>query len=319
MPNPKRHVVAVLVPEGAVASDFSTPLDLLGKAKTPTGQDCYELKVCGVTKSVRTEYFSIDVPHSIRVLRTADTIIVAGTENPPSESPATLTRALQRANSRGTRIASICTGAFLLAEAGILDGKNATTHWLAAKELAARYPMINVDPNVLFVDNGQVLTSAGAMAAVDLCLHLIQRDFGAAVAAQSARKSVMPLARSGGQAQFIQQEPQLRDYGSLKSLLVWVENNLSDRLEVPVLAERSALSVRTLHRKFVEQTGMTPNAWILQARVRAAQQLLETSRLSIEQISRQTGFGSYPNFRARFKTLVGTNPSSYRRAFNRDN
>lgn len=314
MPDNIQYTVAVLAPNGVVASDLSAPLDVLGRA-TVQGKPCYSLRVCAESTPVESEHFTINAPFTLRSMGSATTIIVAGVHDPETASTPAIKRALLRAYHRGARIASICTGAFLLAEAGILDGKGATTHWLATGRLAELYPDIDVDPNVLFVDNGQVLTSAGAVAGIDLCLHLIALDFGPAIAAQSAKKSVVPLARAGGQAQFIDQQIAARDYGSLEPLLVWIEKNLSQSLEVEALADRAALSARTLHRRFVAQTGLPPNAWVVRCRVRAAQQLLETITMSLEQVADATGFGSRQNFRARFSEVVGLSPSGYRSAF----
>ena len=314
MPNQIPRKVAVLLPDQVVASDFSVPIDVLAHA-TVDGAPCYKIQVCADSEFIQSSHFAVKVPHSLRVLRSADTVIVAGMQTTKAGSSPTIRRALQQAYDRGTRIASICTGAFILADAGLLDGKRATTHWLASSALASRYPEVSVDPNVLFVDNGQVLTSAGAMAGADLCLHLICKDFGPVVAAQSAKRTVVPLARPGGQAQFIEQQVSAKDYGSLDELLIWIENNLCENLEVQALAKRAAMSVRTLNRRFLAQTGLPPNTWIIRCRIRSAQQLLESSHLSLAQIADETGFGSIANFRARFKEIVGTNPSDYRQAF----
>jgi transcriptional regulator GlxA family with amidase domain len=182
---------------------------------------------------------------------------------------------------------------------------------MAAAELARRYPEIDVDPNVLYVDSGKILTSAGATAGLDLCLHMIRMDYGASVAARAARMAVMPLERAGGQAQFIRHEPPVAR-GALAPLLAWIENNLDEGLNVVQIASAAAMSLRTLHRKFAEQTGTTPAAWVLRARIRRAQELLVDSSLPIEEISARVGFGSASTFRERFRSAVGTSPSSYR-------
>lgn len=298
-----------------IASDFATPLEVFSRACLPNGSPCYEVKLCGVTKTVHSNGFSITVPSTLSGFRRADTIIVPGSHNPFGATPPELKKALVRAHEGGARIASICTGAFALADTGLLRGYRATTHWAVADALAEQYPEIDVDPNVLYVDNGQVLTSAGAVAGLDLCLHMIRKDFGAAVAAQSARASVMPLERDGGQAQFIRHQPVVSDRASLKTLLVWIENNLSNPLMAEALAEHSAMSVRTLHRRFLEQTGTTPSNWVLRARIRSAQHMLESSHLTVDQVSRECGFGSISNFRTRFSAVVGVSPIAYRKAF----
>ncbi len=211
---------------------------------------------------------------------------------PPS---ARVLAALREAAAAGTRIVSICVGAFVLAEAGLLDGLRATTHWVAAELLARTYPLVEVQPDVLYVDNGQILTSAGAAAGLDLCLHLIRRDYGSAVAADAARLSVMPLEREGGQAQFIvHRHPPVPQGSTLEPLLRWIEDNLSHEITLGALAARSGMSERTFSRRFREQTGSTPLQWLLRARVRRAQYLLENSDHTVERIAQQAGFGSPP-------------------------
>jgi transcriptional regulator GlxA family with amidase domain len=206
-------------------------------------------------------------------------------------------------------------GAFTLAATGLLDGLRATTHWRAAAALARRYPRVAVDPDVLFVDNGQFLTSAGAAAGLDLCLHLIRRDYGAAVAADAARTAVMPLERAGGQAQFIAHPPPIPDGATLEPLLRWLDQNAHRELTLGQIAAQARLSVRTLNRRFREQTGTTPLQWLHRARLRRAQCLLETTSLPVERIAGQVGFGSPTAFRDHFRRLVGTSPHAYRRAF----
>jgi len=193
----------------------------------------------------------------------------------------------------------------------------ATTHWQAATELQRRLPAIDVDPDVLYVDNGMILTSAGAAAGFDLCLHLVRRDLGAEAAAAVARACVMPLERSGGQAQFIIHEPPANDGTSIGRLMIWIEQNLCDDLSLPALARKAAMSVRTLSRNFRAQAGMTPAEWIARARVRSAQHLLETTRLDVEQVAADCGFGSASVLRQHFAAVVGASPLAYRRAFSR--
>ena len=215
------------------------------------------------------------------------------------------------------RVASICTGAFVLAATGALDGLRATTHWRGAAELARRYPAIDVDADVLYVDNGNVLTSAGAAAGLDLCLHLVRRDLGAEAAAEVARDAVMPLERAGGQAQFIVHEPPAGDHTSIGQLLTWIDQNLQKDLSLPVIARRAAMSTRTLSRHFRAQVGTTPADWIARTRIRRAQRLLETTRLAVERVAAESGFGSAAVMRQHFGEIVGTTPLAYRLAFSR--
>jgi transcriptional regulator GlxA family with amidase domain len=198
----------------------------------------------------------------------------------------------------------------------MLNGLKATTHWLAAAELARRYPDIDVNPHVLYVDNGRILTSAGAAAGLDLCLHLVRRDLGAEIAAHTARMAVMPLERAGGQAQFIVHEPpSIHDNTAIGPLLLWIDQNLKKELSLPRIARQASMSTRTLSRRFLERVGATPAQWISRARIRRAQQLLETTGLSIEEVAAESGFRSASVLRQHFGEIVGTTPLAYRRNF----
>ncbi|GAB3518805.1 AraC family transcriptional regulator [Photobacterium alginatilyticum] len=301
--------------DGVIPTDAFVPCDTFSRVQLSSGESPYQVTLCSNATHINSPFCSINIPDSLDLLNKVDTIILPGTNDTAAPIPASLIQALQQAAEAGTRIASICTGAFVLAATGLLNGKKATTHWNQAMQLQQAYPKINVDPNVLFVDNGQILTSAGALAGIDLCLHMIRNDFGAQVAADAARISVMPLERAGGQKQFIK-HPQSTDNGSsLQPLLSWVENNLSDELNISQLAKQAAMSPRTLNRRFVEQLGIPPSAWILNCRARYAQQLLETTSYTMEQVATKTGFGSTANLRKQFRRVVGTSPSAYRKSF----
>lgn len=228
------HVVAVLALDGVVGFDLGTPLEVFGRTRLPDGRPAYDVRVCAADDSVDAGLFTLRAPWGLPALSAAHTVIVPGVADPATAVPARVLRALQEAAARGARVASICAGAFTLAAAGLLDGRRATTHWAAAQALARRYPAVHVDPDVLYVDEGNVLTSAGAAAGLDLCLHLVRRDHGAAVAAQTARVSVMPLERSGGQAQFITHEPPGTDDASLAPLLAWMAEHHADALTFPI-------------------------------------------------------------------------------------
>jgi transcriptional regulator GlxA family with amidase domain len=281
----------------------------------PDGQHPYRIRVASSRSSVQTEHFALRVPWRLDILEEADTVVVPGLDDPFKPTPASVLRSLRDAYSRGARIASICVGAFLLAEAGLLDGVRATTHWAATGELARRYPTIQVDPNVLFVDSGSVLTSAGAAAGLDLCLHLVRRDFGSNVAADTARGTVMSLERSGGQAQFINRLPATPESGGLAPLLSWIEEHCHEDLALTDIAANASLSVRTLNRRFQDLLGVSPMRWLRIVRIRRAQQLLETTTKPVEMIATLVGFGSSSTFRTHFVDVVGTNPASYRRNF----
>lgn len=263
---------------------------------------------------MRTGAFDLHAPFGLDHLAAADTVIIPGIEDPTRPVRPAVQAAIRTAWRNGARIASICSGAFVLAETGLLDGHRATTHWIGAAELARRYPKIAVDPEVLFVDEGRLITSAGASAGLDMCLHLVRRDYGQAAAAHAARLAVSPLNRDGGQAQFIRYEaPQARD--SLAPVLEWMSAHLNAEMDVDTLARRAHMTSRTFARRFREQTGTTPLQWLLAARIRRAQELLETTCRPIDDIVYCCGFDSAVTFRTRFRKLVGLNPSAYRAGF----
>ena len=308
------HVVAIACPDPVVAGDLATPCEVFGRAVSRGGHPLYEVRVCGASRRVRTAWFSLDVPFALTELEHAHTVVVPGIPDLRGPIDPRLVDAIRAAHRRGARVVSICTGAFVVAAAGLLDGLHATTHWAAARALADAHPEVSVVPEVLYADEGQVLTSAGAAAGLDLCLHLVRKDFGASVAAHTARMAVMPLERPGGQAQFVVHPTPTAD-DTLQPLLVWVDAHLTEDLSVVALARRAAMSPRTLARRFREQLDETPAQWVVRARVRRAQQLLETTNLSIEEIGAEVGFGSSVTLRERFRHVVGTSPTAYRRAF----
>ncbi|MER0484048.1 helix-turn-helix domain-containing protein [Streptomyces sp. Edi2] len=310
------HTVAVLALDKVIPFDLSTPIEAFTRTRLPDGRPGYQVRVCAERPEVDAGAFTLRAPWGLEGLAGADTVIVPGTADPAAPLPPAVHDALNEAAAHGTRIASICSGTFPLAASGLLDGMRATTHWAAAGMLAAAYPDIEVDPDVLYVDNGQILTSAGAAAGLDLCLHLIRRDYGSAVAADAARLSVMPLEREGGQAQFIVQPYPAAPRGSaLEPLLTWLQDNLARDLTLADIAARADTSTRTLIRRFREQTGTTPLQWLHRARVRQAQHLLETTAHPVERIGAQVGFGSPTAFRDRFKRTTGVSPQTYRRTF----
>ena len=308
-------MVAVVAFDGVVLGDLSTPCEIFGLARDDGGHPLYEVRICSLAPEVTSEHLTLVAPWRLSAIGRADAVIVPGIDDLDREVPEAVLRAIRRAVDRGACVASICSGAFLLAATGALDGLRATTHWRAAAELARRHPKIDVDANVLYVDNGNVLTSAGAAAGFDLCLHMVRRDLGAEVAAAVARASVMPLERAGGQAQFIAHDPPASDGTSMGSLLEWLEQNLRKDLPLSMIARRAAMSTRTLSRRFREHVGTTPALWVTRARVRRAQRLLETTELAVEQIAAEAGFGSSAVLREHFGQVVGTSPQAYRRSF----
>ncbi len=310
----QKHRVAVLAYDGVVLGDLATPLEIFGRVRDADGQSCYEVRVCALRKEVESEHVRLSVPWTLSAVASADTVIVPGIDDLGRELPHAVLRALTGALARGARIASICTGAFVLACVGLLEGLRATTHWKAAGELARRFPGIEVNADAIYVDNGMVLTSAGAAAGMDLCLYLVRRDYGAAVAAQVARAAVMPLERSGGQSQFIEYSAPEVD-GSMEPLLRWMERNLKQVLSLAAVAKKARMSTRTLSRRFAEQVGLSPAQWVSKARVRRAQLLLETTQLSIEEVAAESGFQSASVLREHFKGVVGVSPVAWRQSF----
>ncbi len=307
--------MVVVAFDHVVVGDLSTPCEIFGRARDAAGRPAYEVRVASVARRVRSHHVDLHVPHRLAALAEAQTIIVPGIDPLDAPLPAAVVRALRRAAERGARIASICSGAFVLAATGLLDGQRATTHWAAAGELARRHPRITVDPAVLYVDNGRILTSAGAAAGLDLCLHLVRRDLGAELAAGVARAAVMPLERAGGQAQFIEHAAPTEEDASLGPLLAWLDAHLDEDLSLARVAQQAHASERTLSRRFLEQVGCSPGAWIRRARVRRAQRLLETTELSVERVADEVGFGAAALLREHFHKVVGTSPAAYRHAF----
>ncbi|WP_344103003.1 helix-turn-helix domain-containing protein [Nocardiopsis rhodophaea] len=262
--------------------------------------------------------YAMLVAEGLEALEQADTVVVPGWL-PVDEAPSSaVVRALRRAHECGTRVVSICTGAFALAYAGLLDGRRATTHWARAQELAARFPAVRVDADVLYVDHGDVATSAGAGAGIDLCLHLVRTDQGAEYAAHVARSMVMPPHREGGQLQYSAPPHPAHIDGSLAPLLEWVTRRLGDPLTVEDLAAHAGVSARTLARRFADQLGVGPGQWLLAQRIAAARELLESSDLPLDAVARRVGLSSATNLRRRFLRALGTTPGAYRRAFRSD-
>ncbi|MFF2571347.1 GlxA family transcriptional regulator [Streptomyces sp. NPDC058084] len=310
------HTVAVLALDRVIPFDLATPVEAFTRARLPDGRAGYQVRVCAARPEIDAGTFALRAHWGLEALREADTVVVPGTADPTAPLPEEVRDALCAAAADGTRIASICAGTFPLAATGLLDGLRVTTHWIAADLLAETFPRLTVDPDVLYVDNGQFLTSAGAAAGLDLCLHMIRADYGSAVAADAARMAVVPLEREGGQAQFIVHDrPPVPRGSDLEPLLAWLQDNLGRAFTLDDIAERAGTSTRTLIRRFREQTGTTPLQWLHRARVRQAQHLLETTRHSVERIGAQVGFGSPTAFRDRFKRTTGVSPHSYRRSF----
>lgn len=310
------HRVVALCCDGLVAFDLTAPAQAFQLAAKRSGAPLYELSTCSPDGgAVRTTSgFSVTPNADLRALRRAQTIVVPGYANVLAPPPHEALAALGGAAERGARLISVCTGAFGLAHAGILDGRRATTHWAWAEELARRFPAIEVDPEALFVDAGEVLTSAGLSAGIDLALHVIRRDFGADVGERVARHMVAPPHREGGQAQFF--KPRLPpSSGSLEPTRRWASERLSEPLDVATMSRHAGVSPRTFARRFRAETGTTPLQWLLAQRVLEARRLLEATDLPVEEVAWRTGFGTAASLRDHFRRATATTPSAYRRSF----
>jgi AraC family transcriptional regulator, transcriptional activator FtrA len=310
------HTVAVAVVSGTAPFELATAVEVFGTDRSYLSPDWYSFKLCAVEPgAVRVNGgLLLDTPYTVDDLVCADTVIVpAAGERPEEHGP--LLEALRAAYANGARIASICTGAFILAEAGLLDGRRATTHWAHAAEFAARYPAVDVDPNVLYVEDGRLFTSAGTAAGIDLCLHLVRQDLGTDIANAVARRMVVPPHRDGGQAQYVDAPLPKCDQETIGPLLDWALARLDEPLTLPDLAKQANVSVRTLVRRFAAATRTTPLQWVLAQRVRRAQHLLESSDEPVERIASLAGFGTAANLRQHFARAVGVPPMHYRRTF----
>lgn len=311
--------VALVVLEGAVLYDVGTATQIFGpRAPRPErpGQQ-YGFVVCGARRGriTTTSGIQVSVDAGLEALLTADLIIVPGTMPAAVVDQHRLFAALRTAHARGARVMSICTGAFVLAHAGLLDGRRATTHWGYCADLAARFPQIDVDPGVLYVDDGDILTSAGLSAGMDLCLHVLRREHGADVANAVARWNVVAPHRDGGQAQFIQAPVPPTAEGGLASTRAWAQARLEEPLDVEALARHAHMSERTFTRRFRAESGLAPKQWLLAQRVQRARELLERTDLPIELVATEAGFGTAANLRLHFHRATATRPSAYRATF----
>jgi transcriptional regulator GlxA family with amidase domain len=314
--------VAIVVYDGVGVFELGVACDVFGNTDlTDLGVPWYRLSICGAGGTTVTADggLRIEPPYGLERIRRVDTLIVPPTDR-IDELPAEVFDALRRAHARGCRIISLCTGAFILAEAGLLKGRRATTHWTECDDLARRYPDVSVDPGVLYVDEGDILTSAGSAASIDLCLYVVRCDYGSDVATRLARELVVPPQRDGGQAQYIDTPlPALDDSSLFADTITWAQEHLNEPLTVADLAARSAMSPRTFARQFLAATGTTPHQWLQRQRVHLAQRLLETSDFSIESVAAGTGFCTAGNLRKHFSRILHTSPQAYRRTFQHRN
>ncbi|HEX2192290.1 MAG TPA: helix-turn-helix domain-containing protein [Acidimicrobiales bacterium] len=312
------HTVATVLAPKVAMFELSVACEVFGLDRSELVDPWYRHLVCaGGPPPLRSpEGIEVHAPHGLDAVTGADTVVVPGwpyATHPPGDE---LLDALRAAHERGARMLSVCTGAFVLAEAGLLDGKVATTHWMHAAELARRYPRVKVDPKVLYVDAGDVLTSAGTSAGIDLCLHVVRQDHGAEVANAVARRMVVPPHRDGGQAQFVDL-PVAAAAGDdpLAAVLEWAMENLDLPLSVNELARRATMSPRTFARRFRAATGTTPHRWILRQRLLLARRLLETTEEPVGRVAARCGFATAAGLRLHFSREMGASPLAYRHAF----
>ena len=312
------ETVAVVAFDGISPFHLSVPCLVFGEDQTNTGQARFRLRVCAPEPGpLRTNAgFSIHTPHGLEVLRRAQIVVVPSWHHNGLPVPPALLQALRQAHRRGATLVGLCLGAFVLAEAGLLDQRPATTHWHLAPVFAQRYPSVRLQADVLYVDDGDILTSAGTAAGIDCCLHLLRVRYGAEAANQAARRMVVAPHREGGQAQYIQQPvPMTAESDRLQPLLVWLGKHLHTTHALDDLARRALMSRRTFTRRFRQATGTTVGQWLLHQRLALAQRLLETSHQSIESVALSAGFGSAVSLRQHFATAFNIAPSTYRRQF----
>ncbi len=312
------HTVATVVGRRVSMFELAVPCEVFGIDRSELADPWYRHLICAAAPPPLTtpEGMVVTPAHGLDDVAAADTVLVPAWPyftDPPSDE---LLDALRAAYSRGARLLSVCTGAYVLAATGLLDGRRATTHWMHAERFAREFPAVEVDPRVLYVDAGRILTSAGTAAGIDLCLHVVRLDHGAEVANAVARRMVVPPHRDGGQAQFVDQPmPEAGDDRPLSEVLGWMLEHLEEPLSVTRLARRAGTSPRTFARRFRAATGTTPHQWLLAQRVLLAQRLLETTDEPVERVAQRCGFASAAGLRAHFSRSVAASPLSYRHTF----
>jgi transcriptional regulator GlxA family with amidase domain len=311
------RTVAAVVSDGLAPFEFGVVCEVFGLDRTDGGVPRFDFRVCGPVagEPVRTSVGAGLVPdHGLDDADDADLLVVPAIRI-GTHYPEAVLDTVRRASARGATLLSVCSGVFVLAAAGVIEGRRVTTHWMHAAELQRRHPSLDIDPDVLFVDDGDVITSAGTAAGIDACLHLVRRELGSRVANVIARRMVVPPQRDGGQRQFVQKPVPAAEEDSFAELLDWMTEHLDEPLTVRDLARRAHTSERTFARTFVAQTGTTPLAWLTAQRVAHAQTLLEETRLDLEEVARRCGFGSAALLRHHFRRAVGVTPTEFRTTF----
>jgi AraC family transcriptional activator FtrA len=311
----KKHLVVGLAYDRLCTFEFGCTVELFALERPELGVEWYEFAVCAIEPGpIRAAGgIVVQADYAPELIARADTIVIPGWRDPDEEPPAALLEQIRAAHRRGARLCSICSGVFVLAAAGVLDGQRATTHWRYTDKLARRYPAIDVRADDLYVDIGQVITSAGSAAGLDMLLHLVRRDYGAHVGNLVAQRLVVPPHREGGQAQFLPRPMAHDEKGRLTRLMDWVRANPAMPHTVATMAERAAMSPRTLQRQFNDATGLGPIEWLV--RVAIVKDLLETADIPLAQVAERAGFGSEESLRHHFRRLAATTPGAYRRQF----
>jgi AraC family transcriptional activator FtrA len=317
MPLEVNRRVAVLVYDGLCLFEFGLVVEVFALPRPELDVDWYRFRVCSLDRGPLRVTGGVTLQESagLGALRNAGTIVIPGWRNADEHPPEPLLHAVRTAHARGARLVTICSGVFVLAAAGLLDGRRATTHWRYVERLRARFPRIRVEPDVLYVDEGDILTSAGSAAGLDLCLHIVRKDYGARIANQVARRLVVPPQRDGGQAQYVPAPVRADASGGLARVLEWAQSQLNQPLSVETLARRATMSTRTFARRFRDETGATPHQWLTHQRLLAAQQHLETSAASIDEIAQAVGLQTAATLRLHFRRALRTTPTAYRQKF----
>ena len=313
----KKHLVVALAYDQLCTFEFGCTVELFALERPELGVDWYEFAVCAAEEGPIRAAGGITVaaPFTLDLLDRADTIVIPGWRDADELPPPALVEKIRAAYERGARLCTICSGVFILAEAGILSGKRATTHWRYAERLAQRYPDVRVEADALYVDEGQLITSAGSAAGLDMLLHLVRRDFGAKVGNLVAQRLVIAPHREGGQAQFVPRPMAHDEAGRLSKLMDWLRANPAEPHTVASMAQRALMSPRTLQRQFLEATGLGPVNWLIRERVAIAKELLESPDTPLAQVAERAGFGSEESLRHHFRRVVSTSPGAYRKRF----
>ena len=312
-----RHRVVALAYDGLATFEFGCTVELFALERPELGVEWYDFAVCSAERGALRAAGGIEVrvPNSLEMLDRADTIVIPGWRNVDEVPPVRLLRKIRDAYDRGARFCTICSGVFVLAAAGILNGRTVTTHWRYAEKLTERYPGVTVEPNALYVDTGQILTSAGSAAGLDMLLHLVRRDYGARVGNMVAQRLVIPPHREGGQAQYVPRPLPSDERSRLSKLIDWVREHPAQAHTLASLARRASMSPRTLQRQFRDTVGFAPYEWLVRERVAMAKDLLQAGSQTLARVAESVGFRSQETFRRHFRRVAGTSPASYRRQF----